>query len=200
MEAMEPVKKGFTLIEMLTCLAIVAVVAAITFPAFSAAKRSAQITSEISNLRQLYVATALYRTTYDGDGIYGDPSSMGLPCCTGGPEDPFTLFEKSHKNLVLSPCGTNPSWFPPTPWQTRPLMDLIYRPCDASTYAKYAAKYRSNSLLYYDINCDFPGVPYDNPHFVHRGLAVLVEGQLINKTQKGRFMDNDGWWSQPEGE
>jgi len=196
-------KKGFTLIELLTCLAIVATVAAITLPAFSSAKRSAQVSHALSNLRQLYVAVALYRSDHGGDGVYGDPDEMGLPAC-GIPEapEPIDQIIDAHLDLVQSPCGTNPTWFKPmpwNPWQTRPIMDLIYRPCDRATYGAYAARYRSNSLLFYDINCDFPGVPYDNPDFEHRGLAVLVEGQLVHKVQRGK-MFSDAWWSEPEGE
>lgn len=51
---------GFTLIELLAVIAIVAVLASILFPVFSRARESARLSSCLSNLRQLGVATRMY--------------------------------------------------------------------------------------------------------------------------------------------
>jgi len=53
-------RTGFTLIELLVVIAIIAVLAAILFPVFQAAKKSAQGTVCISNLKQIGLSTALY--------------------------------------------------------------------------------------------------------------------------------------------
>jgi prepilin-type N-terminal cleavage/methylation domain-containing protein len=57
--------RAFTLIELLVVIAIIAVLAAILFPVFSAAKRAAQKTASISNVRQLSLATMLYVSDSD---------------------------------------------------------------------------------------------------------------------------------------
>src|SRR6185312_12699885 len=57
--------KAFTLIELLVVIAIIAVLAAILFPVFAAAKDSAKRTTVISNLDQIGKATHLYLNDYD---------------------------------------------------------------------------------------------------------------------------------------
>lgn len=58
-------RRGFTLIELLVVIAIIAILAAILFPVFARAKKSAQQTRCISNLSQIGKALNLYMTDYD---------------------------------------------------------------------------------------------------------------------------------------
>ena len=57
---------GFTLVELVVVLAIITILAGITFPVYMRARRKAYITSCMSNLKQIYVAIELYRQDYDG--------------------------------------------------------------------------------------------------------------------------------------
>ena len=57
---------AFTLIEILVVVAIIAILAAILFPAFSRARENARRASCISNLHQLGLGIAQYRGDYDG--------------------------------------------------------------------------------------------------------------------------------------
>jgi len=60
-----PPRRGFTLVELLVVIAILAVLAAIVMPAFAEARKQAQYTACLSNLRQLGMALKLYLGDYD---------------------------------------------------------------------------------------------------------------------------------------
>ncbi len=193
-------RRAFSLVELMTCIAILLVVAAISFPVFGAAKRWSRRSAAVSNLHQLYLAVALYRSEQGGDGIYGDPAAMGIPTDSDAFPSPYDRFIKPIENLTLSPCGLNTSWYRKESWEVSgPVEDVTYRPNDRASYAAYSRVYRDNSLLFYDVNCDDPGTPIYNPYFVHRGLAVLLEGQLVQLYKPGIMLGNDAWWSTPGG-
>ena len=59
-------KKAFTLIELLTVTAILAILAAILFPIFVSAKKRAKEAVTISNLRQCSTSIIMYCDDYDG--------------------------------------------------------------------------------------------------------------------------------------
>ncbi len=59
-------RKGFTLIELLVVIAIIAILAAILFPVFARAREKARQASCGSNIKQLALADAMYRSDYDG--------------------------------------------------------------------------------------------------------------------------------------
>jgi prepilin-type N-terminal cleavage/methylation domain-containing protein/prepilin-type processing-associated H-X9-DG protein len=58
-------RKGFTLIELLVVIAIIAILAAILFPVFARAREKARQASCQSNLKQIALAEAMYRSDYD---------------------------------------------------------------------------------------------------------------------------------------
>ncbi len=58
-------KKAFTLIELLVVIAIIAILAAILFPVFAQAKAAAKASADLSNTKQIGIATMLYVGDYD---------------------------------------------------------------------------------------------------------------------------------------
>ena len=62
-----PTKKptGFTIIELLTVISLISLLAALLFPVFAQAREKARQTACLSNLQQLGTAIALYAQDYD---------------------------------------------------------------------------------------------------------------------------------------
>lgn len=75
--------KAFTLIELLSVIAIIATLAAILFPVFAQARGKARQVTCLANTRQLGLALVMYRTDYDGR----NPGN-GDGNCMGGVTDP----------------------------------------------------------------------------------------------------------------
>ena len=62
---MRGIKAGFTLIELLVVLALIAILAAILFPAFAQAREKARQTACLSNQKQIGTSVGLYLQDYD---------------------------------------------------------------------------------------------------------------------------------------
>jgi prepilin-type N-terminal cleavage/methylation domain-containing protein/prepilin-type processing-associated H-X9-DG protein len=58
-------KRAFTLIELLVVIAIIAILAAILFPVFAQAKTAAKKSSDLSNVKQVGLATIMYSSDSD---------------------------------------------------------------------------------------------------------------------------------------
>jgi prepilin-type N-terminal cleavage/methylation domain-containing protein/prepilin-type processing-associated H-X9-DG protein len=77
-------KRAFTLIELLVVIAIIAILAAILFPVFAQAKLAAKKTNDLSQLKQLDLASLMYSGDYDDQAMafpYAGTWSTSCPGC-----------------------------------------------------------------------------------------------------------------------
>lgn len=182
-------KKAFTLVETLVCIGIISIVAALTFPVFASAKHAAKIRVSSSNLHQIHLAMKLYQMDHDGDGNYGTLEQMGLPSGIG-----FLLSRfGTPESLWQSPCGQNPAWF------DRPaVIQYDYMPENGlDSFPSISPIYRENLIMFDDMNCANKGEPMYSDFIRHRGLGVLLSGQLLNLNKVGDSR-RQLWWSPPE--
>ena len=85
-------RRGFSLIEILVIIAIIALLAAILFPVFAQARAKARQASCTSNLKQIGTALAMYRQDYDGVNSRHRfcPDNPSDPLCDTTPGPTFT--------------------------------------------------------------------------------------------------------------
>ena len=67
-------RKGFTLIELMIVIAIIAILAAILVPNFIRARAQSQLTSCKSNLKNIGTALEMYFTDHNGQYPHSDVS------------------------------------------------------------------------------------------------------------------------------
>jgi len=137
-------KQAFTLIELLVVIAIIAILAAILFPVFAAAREKARQTSCASNMKQLGLGMIQYVQDYDevlvptsfnwgASGnwttfIYPYIKSTGVYNCPDDPgvsgQTPWTLSSTGYPSYQINyTCyGPDAEFFPPSEeWPDRPI-------------------------------------------------------------------------------
>ena len=102
---MRKAKRGFTLIEVLVVIGIIAVLLSILLPAVSKAREAANRTQCASNLRQIAMALHMYAVQYKGTF---PASTLGLPKNGSGPA------QRANAGLYLlmgRPSGPPGNWY-----------------------------------------------------------------------------------------
>ncbi len=116
---------GFTLVELLVVITIIAILAAILFPVFAASKEAAKRSSCLSNMKQLGTGFVLYlsdnESTYptcdnDKAKIVGQPPEPETPEADGPPERDWTITVLPYlKNFGIMRCPSDSSVAPKDP-------------------------------------------------------------------------------------
>lgn len=109
-------RRGFTLIELLVVIAIIAILAAILFPVFARARENARKSNCQSNLKQIGLALAMYRSDYDERWPQSDPvnwdDAQGPALRTAWPGWVSTPLRPYTKNQQIFQCPSAPgSWW-----------------------------------------------------------------------------------------
>ena len=180
---------AFSIIELLVCVAIVAVVAAIMTPVFASARHSGQVTASLGNLHQMHLGLKLYQADENGEGKYGSLEEMGLP------NGLFVIRNRFGTPLSIwrSPCGQNPSWQP-----VPIVIQYDYRPeANLEDFASVAPTYRESLVMFSDMNCADHGEPLRSDYIPHLGLGVFLSGTLVKPRKTGDDR-HQSWWSTPQ--
>lgn len=111
------IRKGFSLIEVLVSVAIVALLAALLLAASGSARKRAIATHDTANLRQIGQAHALYQTTTDSDGWFSTPPLIQAAvldrALVASPHDPTPQGIANRVRVERYPGAENP----PTAWK-----------------------------------------------------------------------------------
>lgn len=104
---MSATKRGFTLVELLIAIAIIAILVAIIFPIFVMAREKARQSNCLSNIRQIVMSHTMYMSDYDG---FTAPSY--LPRTGGSYTCWFDILQPYLKNKKVFVCPENPISLP----------------------------------------------------------------------------------------
>lgn len=175
-------RRAFSLVEILVCVAIVLVVVAIALPILSATKRSALQAETRSNLRQLYIGLELYRQEQDGADV-GNLYALGLP-----PVDYYGLVMAKDIKPPLAGRYAGLGWYylmPPEPQIVDPTM--------TTGWLKYNANCESGSILLVDVNFSEHSPESSSPLLPRIGYGVRLNGSISRYRKPGGPLSY-GWW------
>ena len=97
-------QRGFSLIELLIVVTVIAIIAAIAIPYLVAAKQASNSASAIASLRAINQCENSYRAT---KGSYGTADELANTGFLSDPDIPTG--EKSHYQFSVTPDSTEPS-------------------------------------------------------------------------------------------
>jgi prepilin-type N-terminal cleavage/methylation domain-containing protein len=162
---------GFSLTELMIVVVILAILAAMLYPVFVVTKQKAKETSSAQNLRNLFLATTLYRQDQESNLEYGSPAEMGLPLGPGYIE----LYQKvvGKNSRAQSPCGRHPRLNE----GPIPLATIYYYPLNAS-FKVNSRRLEDQTPLWGDPNCNMPSVAIRQAKSDKILIAVTLGGQV----------------------
>jgi prepilin-type N-terminal cleavage/methylation domain-containing protein/prepilin-type processing-associated H-X9-DG protein len=110
----QPRRKGFTLIEILVVIAIIAILAAILFPVFARARENARRASCQSNLKQIGLAIMQYTQDYDETYPFASSGTVAnfATAATGSPFQEIYPYLKSYQILNCPSAAPDTSLTP----------------------------------------------------------------------------------------
>ncbi len=178
-------KTGITLIEVIVCVTIIMIVAAITYPVVVNAKDGALKTKSISNMRQVYLALEIYAQEHNGTPT-GTMESMGLPPW------PSTQYLGEGVKELYPPRRPSVNW---TFYAYNPMPTEIDR--REPNWAQYTAEVGSSAVLICDPFFNPPRTDeydmyWEDPYVRKFVMGITVSGTLVKKTRTGHM--DLRWW------
>jgi prepilin-type N-terminal cleavage/methylation domain-containing protein/prepilin-type processing-associated H-X9-DG protein len=187
---------GFTLVELLVVIGIIAVLIALLMPALNTARQAARQAACLSNLKQIGAACAMYAIEYDGQY----PAALSINGTYG--------WQETWDVKLLAYLGTKVTW---TIGVQPPAGDLcaVLR-CPADTYASWDGVQRRSYIYNAGQSswandwsskvtvvklCDTSGqsVPSSEKAFIFDG--TFCPDQSLNATMSFGGGSTDNWWN-----
>jgi hypothetical protein len=174
---------GFTIVELVTVIAILLTLAALLVPVYARSKESAKIADDFTRLHQCQLACAMYQTDHGYEGAL----PFGLPDIESAMRGlKLSGFYGLKMEQTASACGRHPlslteyfDWWlfaPPTPRELA-----------------YLEHYGERSPLFIDENCNDAGVDITAEFVTKRAIAVLVNGTVVTRTREGNPFSEKFW-------
>jgi prepilin-type N-terminal cleavage/methylation domain-containing protein len=175
---------GITLVEVLVVLAIIAIVAGLTYPSVRRASEGAKVSASLLRGKQIHMALMLYREDSGGEtGTYGEPSTMNLP------SNSYLLFWNNryglNEEMLKSPCGEI---------QADEMFAGIYPTViDDTIFAGYAVKFQEAVPVALDFHCN-PANPYiGGVRVTKRAVVTDLSGSAYIRRNKGLVDTWERW-------
>lgn len=187
--------KALTLVELLISITIIGVIAAVVFPVASKTIAASKRSQCASNLRQIGIGIALYRSDYDGDGKFGYWANMGLP------PNPYGLIKLKYLTEEVFDCGgiPYPNGAPPE------YLAMSYtsedwewardRGMKFELWVPYVRVWKEESILVADFHHPL-GENWDNANSMihpHRAIGLYLNGSVMTKVKAGDPARR-AWW------
>jgi len=174
-------KKGFTLVEILVAITIIAILAAIIYPVTVMAKGSASEGKCITQMHGAWLAIEMYRNDNDG-GQIGTPSQMGLPL--------KDLDVNSKLDCLAQQPGPNGRKLYPyiNLWQPFAISD------SQGIWSRAVTTHGEKTAMLLDINHRNEKTPQFSPYFKRFGIIVRLAGNA-QKLERGGDWDLVTTWS-----
>ncbi|MBV9464202.1 MAG: prepilin-type N-terminal cleavage/methylation domain-containing protein [Verrucomicrobiae bacterium] len=213
-------KDGFSLIELLVAITIIAILSALLAPALAGAKERSRRLVCMNNLREIGIASHTFAHDHDG-WLWCPPISCGTMGGGSGPADYFESLSNYVKDSTVLYCPSRlmrPQWyygpFPVhvvQPWGQLGNSFTHYAACgfltmdDEARYIHIYEKpfYGGSSLGWTDVyppNEIWFGLGNDSNHRADGSNALYVDGrvQWIKGPQVGPFYGTSRWISHPD--
>ncbi len=175
---------GITLVEVLVVLAIVAIVAGLTYPSVRRASEGAKVSASMLRGKQIHMALMLYREDSGGEtGTYGEPSTMNLP------SNSYLLFWNNryglNEEMLKSPCGKITA---------EQMYGGIYpTPIDDTIFKQYAVRFQDSVPVAIDFHCNIADPFIASPRVTKRAIVTDLSGSTFIKRGRGHLGKWENW-------